>query len=459
MRYYLLNVFFGRVVAAWLTDFACVVGAVTLGAAWLRPEGSLAARLELAAAAGLCVVLCFHYAGAYGLRSLGHALRSARSIAVGAALAAAVALLGFAILSPAAADLHALAFGGAAALPLIFLARVAFRRISAIPRFNQRVLLIGTSPLAVAIAEAIRNRPNLGVELVGFLSDEFRDEGRAIAGVPVVGKIHEIEKVRDSLRVGTIVVASKGRKDYFPAEELLHAKLAGSRVESGISFFERISGRIYLRDLRTSYLIFSNGFDSRRPLATLAKRGFDLAVSGVAMLFAGPLIALCALAVKLDTPGPAFFRQLRVGQDGKPFRVFKLRSMVHNAEALTGPKLATEDDPRITRVGRLLRKTRLDELPQLLNVLLGDMSLVGPRPERPEFIEELSSQLPYFRLRGALKPGVTGWAQVRHGYVNDVRGFEEKLALDLYYMKYRSLVMDVLILLKTAKTVLLAHGT
>jgi exopolysaccharide biosynthesis polyprenyl glycosylphosphotransferase len=459
MRYYLHNVFFGRVVAAWLTDFSCVAAAVALGHAWLTPERGLAESLQIAALAGLCVVLCLHYAGAYGLRTLGHALRSARSIALGSALAAALGLLAFAVVPPGAVDLIALAAGGGTAIPLVLLARVAFRRISSIPRFNQRVLLIGTSELSVAIAEAVRNRPNLGVELVGFLSDEFRDEGRSFAGTKVVGKIHEIEKFRDSLRVGTIVVASKGRQDYFPAEELLHAKLAGCRVESGISFFERISGRIYLRDLRSSYLIFSNGFNSRRPLATLAKRALDLSVSSVAMLVAGPLIALCALAVKLDTKGPAFFRQNRIGQNGKPFRVFKLRSMVHNAEALTGPKLATDDDPRITRVGRILRKTRLDELPQLLNVVIGDMSLVGPRPERPEFIEELSSHLPYFRLRGALKPGVTGWAQVRHGYVNDVRGFEEKLALDLYYMKYRSLVMDLLILLKTAKTVLLAHGT
>ncbi len=459
MRYYLLNVFFGRVVAAVLTDFACAAGATALSVVWKHPELPPSDLLGIACVAALAVVACFQYAGAYGLRVLGDARRSTRSVLIGTALAAGVALLWLALGTPQPPALLALGLSGIGSLPLVLLARLAFRRLSAMPRFNQRVLLIGTSDLAVAIAESVRIRKRLGVELVGFLSDEFQDEGRSISGFPVLGKIHEVEKILDSLRVGTVVVASKGRRDYFPAEELLHAKLQGCRVESGISFYERISGRIYLRDLRSSYLIFSSGFDYRRPVSALAKRGFDALLSGAALLVAGPVIALCALAVKLDSAGPAFFRQQRVGQDGKPFRVWKLRSMIDRAEAVTGPKLATEDDPRITRVGRVMRKTRLDELPQLLNVWVGDMSLVGPRPERPEFIDELSAKLPYFRLRSMLKPGVTGWAQVRHGYVNDVRGFEEKLALDLYYMKYRSLVMDLLILLKTAKTVLLAHGT
>ncbi len=459
MRYYLLNVFFGRVVAAVLTDFACVSLAAAASVCWNLPGLAPGEVLGIAALAGGVAVGCFLYAGAYGLRVLGDARRSTRSVLVGGLLALGVGLTERALGSPEPHTLAVLAGSGAGSLPFVLLARLAFRRLARLPRFNQRVLLIGTSDLAVAIAESVRSSPNLGVELVGFLSDDFLDEGRSIAGFPVLGKIHEVEKVIDSLRVGVVVVASKDRRDYFPAEELLHAKLQGCRVESGISFYERISGRIYLRDLRSSYLIFSTGFDYRRPLSALAKRAFDAALSGAALLVAGPLIALCALAVVLDSRGPAFFRQLRVGQDGKPFRVWKLRSMVDRAEAITGPTLASEDDPRITRVGRVLRKTRLDELPQLWNVLRGEMSLVGPRPERPEFIDELSAELPYFRLRSTLKPGVTGWAQVRYGYVNDVRGFEEKLALDLYYMKYRSLVMDLLILLKTAKTVLLAHGT
>jgi lipopolysaccharide/colanic/teichoic acid biosynthesis glycosyltransferase len=181
-------------------------------------------------------------------------------------------------------------------------------------------------------------------------------------------------------------------------------------------------------------------------------------VSAVGLVLVAPVIGMCALAIRLDSPGPILYRQERVGQRGRNFRVCKLRSMRHRAEDGTGAVFSREDDDRITRVGRILRKTRFDELPQLWNVLVGDMSLVGPRPERPEFIDALSERYPYFRLRSTLKPGLTGWAQIRHGYVNDVDGFEEKLALDLYYMKHRSFMMDLLILWKTAKTMVLMHG-
>jgi lipopolysaccharide/colanic/teichoic acid biosynthesis glycosyltransferase len=204
-------------------------------------------------------------------------------------------------------------------------------------------------------------------------------------------------------------------------------------------------------------LIFTDGF-RLGPVSTWLKRALDVAVSAVGLVVVAPALGLCALAIRLDSPGPILYRQQRVGQRGRLFGVCKLRSMRHRAEDETGAVFSREDDDRITGVGRILRKTRFDELPQLWNVLVGEMSLVGPRPERPEFIDTLSERYPYFRLRSALQPGLTGWAQIRHGYVNDVDGFEEKLALDLYYMKYRSFVMDVLILWKTVKTMVLLHG-
>jgi exopolysaccharide biosynthesis polyprenyl glycosylphosphotransferase len=278
-----------------------------------------------------------------------------------------------------------------------------------------------------------------------------------VDGVPVLGKVHEIEKIVAKERIGRIVVASKSRSEYFPAEELLAAKLGGRHVESGVAFYERITGRVYLRDLRPSYLIFTHGFRVGS-VSTRLKRVLDVAVSALGLLLAAPVLGLCALAIRLDSPGPILYRQERVGQHGRRFRVCKLRSMRHRAEQTTGAVFTRENDDRVTRVGGFLRKTRLDELPQLWNVLVGEMSLVGPRPERPEFVDSLCERYPYFRLRSVLKPGLTGWAQIRHGYVNDVEGFEEKLALDLYYMKYRSLVMDLLILWKTAKTMVLLHG-
>jgi exopolysaccharide biosynthesis polyprenyl glycosylphosphotransferase len=214
---------------------------------------------------------------------------------------------------------------------------------------------------------------------------------------------------------------------------------------------------VYIRDLRPSYLIFSEGFRTSR-LAALLKRAIDIAVSTAGLLIASPLLLLCAIAIRLDSPGSVFFAQERVGKGGKPFFIWKLRSMRSDAEAESGPVWTQTDDLRVTRVGKTLRMTRMDEVPQLWNVLKGEMSLVGPRPERPEFVESLSVRYPYFALREALRPGVTGWAQIQKGYVNEVEEFEEKLALDIYYMKYRSTFMDLLILWKTAKTMLLMSG-
>jgi exopolysaccharide biosynthesis polyprenyl glycosylphosphotransferase len=278
-----------------------------------------------------------------------------------------------------------------------------------------------------------------------------------IEGIPVLGKVHQLEKIVDEFRIDRIVVASKGRKEHFPAEELLNKKLQGVTVEAGISFYERISGRVYLRDLRPSYLIFSDGFRTSR-VAALEKRAIDIAVSTAGLLIASPLLLLCTIAIRLESAGSVFFAQERVGKAGKLFFIWKLRSMRIDAEAESGPVWTQTDDLRVTRVGKILRMTRLDEVPQLWNVLKGEMSLVGPRPERPEFVESLSMRYPYFALRESLKPGVTGWAQIQNGYVNDVEGFEEKLALDIYYMKYRSTLMDLLILWKTAKTMLLMSG-
>jgi lipopolysaccharide/colanic/teichoic acid biosynthesis glycosyltransferase len=214
---------------------------------------------------------------------------------------------------------------------------------------------------------------------------------------------------------------------------------------------------VYIRDLHPSYLIFSDGFRTSR-LGVFGKRAVDIAVSAIGLLMTSPLLLLCAIAIRLDTPGSVFFAQERVGKGGKLFSVRKLRSMRDDAEAECGPVWTQTDDGRVTRVGKFLRKTRLDEVPQLWNVLRGEMSLVGPRPERPEFVESLSMRYPYFALRESFKPGVTGWAQIQKGYVNEVEEFEEKLALDIYYMKYRSTLMDLLILWKTAKTMLLMSG-
>jgi len=403
---------------------------------------------------------CFaalYYADAYGLKALSSGRDAFHSVIVvmGVAFLLAVVVHHFARFPSGAAE--AMANTAALYFPFLLIERLGFRLVSSLAPFTERLVIVGASDLGIASARFAIECRRLGTELVGFLSDDIAHERTFIEGVPVLGRVHQLEKIVDDFDIDRIVVASKDREGHFPAAELLNQKLRGVTVESGISFYERISGRVYIRDLRPSYLIFSEGFRVSRA-ASWVKRAIDISISAAGLLLTSPLLLLCAIAIRLDSPGSVFFSQERVGFGGKPFSIWKLRSMLDDAEAESGPVWAQTDDLRVTRVGKFLRMTRMDEVPQLWNVLKGEMSLVGPRPERPEFVDSLCVRYPYFSLRDSLKPGVTGWAQIQLGYVNEVEEFEEKLALDIYYMKYRSTIMDLLILWKTAKTMLLMSG-
>jgi exopolysaccharide biosynthesis polyprenyl glycosylphosphotransferase len=442
------NPYLNRAVTAALADASCFVAAACISWQLLAPPFSALVYGVATAVGALGCFAALYYADAYGFKALSSGRDTFRSViaVMGMAFILAVAVHHFAGLPSGAIEV----MGDTAALyfPLLLVERFVFRIASSLAPFTERLLIVGASDLGIAAARFAIDHRRLGTKLVGFLSDELVHERSFIDGAPVLGKVHQLEKVVDEFGVDRIVVALKGRTEHFPAEDLLNQKLQGVTVESGISFYERVSGRVYIRDLHPSYLIFSEGFRASR-VAVLEKRAIDVAVSAIGLLIASPLLLLCGIAIRLDSPGSVFFSQERVGKGGKLFFVRKLRSMHSDAEA---------DDGRVTRVGRFLRKTRLDEAPQLWNVLKGEMSLVGPRPERPEFVESLSVRYPYFALRESLKPGVTGWAQIQKGYVNEVEEFEEKLALDIYYMKYRSTIMDLLILWKTAKTMLLMSG-
>jgi len=457
MPNYLRNLFIGRVALAVALDSLCFIGAAVLSWYALAPPFDGTHYAILTAVGTILSLVCLFYCDAYQLVVLGSGRRTFACLVGMMGMAFGLALVTYFALQVPEGTTELLAHVAGLYFGLLLAGRLLFRMVLAIPRLGRRVLVIGTSDLGRAIAQALRERASLGVEMVGFLSDEPGEQGTEFEGFPVLGKVHQIEKILDPAKIRCIVVASKSREEHFPKESLLAAKLRGCRVESGVSFYERVTGRIYLRDLRESYLIFSDGF-RMGPASTAAKRILDVVASSLGLVLAAPMLALAALAIRLDSEGPIFYRQERVGQNNRRFFVLKLRSMRTDAEATTGAVFARTKDDRVTRVGRWLRKTRLDELPQLWNVLVGEMSLVGPRPERPEFVETLTERYPYFRARSALKPGLTGWAQIRHGYVNEMEGFEEKLALDFYYMKYRSIPMDLLILWKTAKTVVLFHG-
>ncbi len=256
----------------------------------------------------------------------------------------------------------------------------------------------------------------------------------------------------------TIAVALENRRGLLPTDELLECRLAGIIVEEGESLYERVTGKIAVEAMRPSYLIFNQGFVQEAP-AELAKRAIDVLAASIGLVLTWPLMLATAILVRLDSPGPVLFRQERCGRNGVPFTVFKFRSMRADAEKQSGPVWATTDDPRITRIGRFLRKSRLDELPQLLNVLMGHMSMVGPRPERPHFVDELAIKIPYYKQRHIVKPGLTGWAQINYPYANTIEDAIQKLQYDLFYIKYQSLIFDLSILFNTIKIVLLRKGT
>ena len=267
----------------------------------------------------------------------------------------------------------------------------------------------------------------------------------------------ELPTAVGSQQVNRVIVALDDRRGRLPVEVLLSMKSRGVRVQDGTEYYEQITGKIPIESLRLGTLLFSSGFRLSRFLVVY-KRVASIVVSTVGLILSLPLLPFVALAIKLGSPGPLLYHQRRVGKDDAVFYCHKFRTMRADAEADIGPAWATDDDPRITLVGGFLRMTRLDEIPQLWNVLKGDMSLVGPRPERPEFIAWLKHEIPFYNLRHTVRPGITGWAQIRYKYGNSVEDAKEKLRYDLFYIKNMSPGLDALIFLDTIKTILLGRG-
>ena len=324
------------------------------------------------------------------------------------------------------------------------------------PKSN--LLLIGTGRLARELVGEILRHPALRLRVSGFVDDNPALVGSSIVNPKVIGVHRDLPALVDQKQVDRIVVELQDRRGRLPIEELLLLKIKGVAIEDATSLYERITGKIAIENLKPSWMIFNSGFEVSTA-RQLQKRILSLVVSFVLILLFSPVILIVMAMIKLNSPGPVFHRQERVGQNGHAFTIWKFRSMYEDAEQKTGPVWAKDGDSRVTPVGRLLRRTRLDELPQLLNVLRGDMSLVGPRPERPMFVRELSGIIPFYQLRHSVKPGVTGWAQINYEYGNSVRDAVEKLQYDLFYIKHTSWLLDSLIVFETAKTVLVRKGS
>jgi sugar transferase (PEP-CTERM system associated) len=346
----------------------------------------------------------------------------------------------------------ALAFG----MSFVLAWRVVLRWILRSEGFAERVLVIGADQKAIDIARETHARKHLGYREVGYLDDDPALQGVSILNPRVIGTTAQACELALQHGVTRVVVAAIDYRGRLSMDALLSCKTHGIRVQEGSSYYEQLTGKIMIEGLRKSWLIFSDGFVVSRG-TLFAKRLLDVLVAAAGLIVALPLMLLVALAVRLDSPGPVFFRQERVGRGGRQLTVWKFRSMRTDAEA-GGARWAVEGDPRITRVGRFIRKTRLDELPQLWNVLVGDMSLVGPRPERQMFVEQLKEQCPWYEQRLVVRPGLTGWAQVKAPYASTFEESIEKLKFDLYYIKNLSLFLDISILLSTARIVLLGRG-
>lgn len=445
----------GLALVLFLGDLAVLLSAfyaTELSTSW-PGYGPFAARfLEVAAVVALMLYLgdLYHPRQALARREL-----VARVLVSQAGAALAIAAIGFAV--------PLLRLARSALLEIVILTTLGLIVWRAVllagwsqQQMTVRVLVLGTGQVARLIAglQPTSARP---FRIIGFLDDAPGAADMVPDGHALLGKIQDLGSLVEETRPDIVVIAQMDRRGCFPTKALLECRLRGIRVEDWPTFYEKAEGKILVTAVRPSWLIFSDGF-VRTPRTEIIKRLFDIGASVAGLVLSLPLMVLATLAIKLESPGPVLYRQARLGQNGCVFILNKFRSMRPDAEKDTGPVWSAEQDPRITRIGSFLRRTRLDELPQLYNVLVGHMSFIGPRPERPEFVAELQKQIPYYMERLAVKPGLTGWAQVKYQYGSSVEDAVEKLQYDLYYIKNLSLFLDLLIVLNTVQVVLFARG-
>ncbi len=437
-------------------ELLVIFGSTAFVAHTYRPDDDLvAAAGKGAVVTGLCL-LCLYYNDLYDLT----VVRTSREVIIRMLQAVGTASILIALLYLVA---PALAVADGAFLPAagvfllgMLLWRIVFNRVATLQSFAERILIIGTDETARTVARQVLAQRDFPYEIVGFIDEDPRRIGESIVNPRIVGTPADIQQLVADRGIDRIFVGLSDRRGRLPVRELLRAKLGGVRVEDVNTVYERLTGKLMVEDLRPSWLIFSDDFRASR-LTRQTKRAFDLLLAFVGLVIAAPLMVLVAIAVWFETGAPVFYRQERVGENGRRFMLNKFRSMRHDAEGAT-PMWARAADERITAVGGIIRKMRFDELPQLWNVLRGDMSFVGPRPERPFFVSQLAAQIPFYEQRHAVKPGITGWAQVKYRYGASLEDSLEKLRYDLYYVKHLSLPFDLTILFDTVKVVLFAKG-
>lgn len=344
------------------------------------------------------------------------------------------------------------------ALGLMVCWRLMIHWVMRHPRLGERLLIVGADNLAVEVAREAMLRRDLGYKVVGFIAEDPQLIGKSLINPCVLGVVGDLNQIVERERIDRVIIALQNRRGHLPVDQLLKLRLQGSvAIEEGTSLYEKLTGKISVEMLRPSWIIFSGG-GKRRAVWNTVRRAFNIVMALIATVLSLPIAMITAIAIKLDSPGPILYTQERVGKNGRVFRIIKFRSMRLDAEKDGTPQWAAKRDPRITRVGNFIRKMRIDEIPQFINILRGEMSFVGPRAERPFFVEQLNREIPFYSQRHLVEPGLTGWAQVNYGYGSSVDDATQKLQYDLYYIKNVSLLFDIWIMFKSIKIVMFGHG-
>ena len=343
------------------------------------------------------------------------------------------------------------------ALGLMVSWRVSIHWFLGHPDIGERILIVGSGNLAVEVAREVLNRPDAGYRIVGFVGTDSELLGKSLINPRVIGLTEQLGSIVKKEGIDRIVVAMGERRGQLPTDRLLELSLAGDvSIEEGASFYERVTGRVSLNMMRPSWLIFS-GRGRQARLTTISRNAVHWLVALIGFTLSLPIILVTAVLIKLESRGPVFYKQERVGKNGRPFVLVKFRSMNVDAEK-SGPVWASKKDDRTTRIGRIIRKIRVDEIPQFWNILCGQMSFVGPRPERPHFVSQLAQEIPYYEQRHLIAPGLTGWAQIKYPYGASIEDARQKLQYDLYYIKNYSLLLDAIIMFETIKIILFGRG-
>lgn len=401
--------------------------------------------------------VAFHYSDLYDLSGIRGRLEE--TLRVGQSIGTAALVLGVLyVIFPSLLIGRGVFMISVGLIPILLLAnRIVLDRTWRFAAPPENVLILGAQELGIIVSKELRRREDLNLNVVGFIESDDCAHAERIADSPVLGHTADIERIVSEHKVERIIVALQDRRGTLPVRELVKLRVEGIRIEDVHSTMAALTGRVWLQTLRPSWFVFSEGFHRSRSTLVI-KRIVDVTLSGLFLVLTSPILVLLAIGIHLESPGGVIYRQERVGLKGKTFQVLKFRSMRSDAEAGKGAQWAVTNDPRVTRIGRFIRRYRLDELPQVINILRGDMSFVGPRPERPVFVEDLRKKISYYDERHSVRPGLTGWAQVSFSYGASVDDALRKLEYDLFYLKNLSILFDCAIIARTVRIVLLGEG-